>query len=98
MGPRISMENGNNLGSNGNGNSHGIAGVIGNQNGIRRSMDQGHREDTTYDEGSAPMIDMLPKSKQRQVYGLISGLQGGIEHLQRELAALKQALGIDDED
>ena len=94
MGPRISLENGVNIGNNGN----GISGVIGNQNSIRRSMDQGHREDTAYEEGNAPMIDMLPKSKQRQVYGLISGLQGGIEHLQRELAALKQALGIDDED
>ncbi|KAG9242546.1 hypothetical protein BJ878DRAFT_514855 [Calycina marina] len=73
-----------------------------NSNTRRRSLEQhGYREDTIYDENmapGAPYIDMLPKSKQRQVYGLISGLQGGIEHLQRELAALKQTLGIDDED
>ena len=29
---------------------------------------------------------------------LVSGLQGGIEHLQKELDSLKRALGIDDED
>lgn len=73
--------------------------MTGNPNGMRHSVDM-YREDTLQEDGStaAPMIDMLPKSKQRQVYGLISGLQGGIEHLQRELVALKQALGIDDED
>jgi len=63
------------------------------------SLDQGKREDTVNNEdGSMALIDTLPKNKQRQVYGLVSGLQGGIEHLQRELDSLKRALGIDDED
>ncbi|KAH7384865.1 hypothetical protein BKA64DRAFT_152307 [Cadophora sp. MPI-SDFR-AT-0126] len=65
--------------------------------GFRINMEQGRREDTVINEdGSAALIDALPKQKQRQVYGLVSGLQGGIEHLQRELNSLKRALGIDD--
>lgn len=56
--------------------------------GYRGSIDQGGSED------GIALIDTLPKNKQRQVYGLVSGLQGGIEHLQRELDSLKRALGI----
>ncbi|TQS36120.1 hypothetical protein Golomagni_03440 [Golovinomyces magnicellulatus] len=48
--------------------------------------------------GAFIIIDTLPKGKQRQVYGLISGIQGGIDHLQRELNLLKNALGINDDD
>lgn len=60
--------------------------------------DQGRREDTfTNDGGGVAMIDTFPKSKQRQVYGLVSGIQNGIQGLQRELDALKKALGIDEE-
>ena len=55
------------------------------------------RGESTIEERSGALIDILPKSKQRQVYGLISGLQGGIENLQRELDSLKKVLGIDDE-
>jgi hypothetical protein len=72
----------------------------GENNGIsyQISMDQAKREDTVLDEKeSAALIDTLPKHKQRQVYGLVSGLQGGIEHLQRELDSLKRALGIDED-
>ena len=58
------------------------------ENGYRGSIDQGDTED------GIALIDTLPKNKQRQVYGLVSGLQGGIEHLQRELDSLKRALGI----
>jgi hypothetical protein len=47
---------------------------------------------------STPIIDTLPKAKQRQIYSLISGLQGGIDHLQKQLDALKVLLGIDAED
>ena len=47
---------------------------------------------------STPMIDTLPKAKQRQIFSVISGLQGGIDHLQKQLDALKALLGIDDED
>ncbi|CAD6501229.1 BgTH12-01483 [Blumeria graminis f. sp. triticale] len=50
------------------------------------------------DANSFVLIDTLPRGKQRQVYGLISGIQGGIDHLQHELNSLKKALGIDDED
>ena len=76
-------------------------GLESNGDSYRNSVgvDQGRRESTVpNEEGSAALIDMLPKNKQRQVYGLVSGLQGGIEHLQRELDSLKRALGIDDED
>jgi hypothetical protein len=64
--------------------------------GLRRNMEEERRE-STIEEGPVALIDSLPKNKQRQVYGLVSGLQGGIEHLQRELDSLKRALGIDDE-
>ena len=74
-------------------------GAESNGGSYRNSLDQGRREDTVNNEdGSVALIDTLPKNKQRQVYGLVSGLQGGIEHLQRELDSLKRALGIDDED
>jgi hypothetical protein len=70
-----------------------------NGNGVRRDIERERRESTTgNEEGTTSLIDSLPKNKQRQVYGLVSGLQGGIEHLQRELDSLKRALGIDDED
>jgi hypothetical protein len=48
------------------------------------------------DDESPALIDTLPKNKQRHLYGLISGLQGGIQHLQSELDALKKAFGIED--
>jgi hypothetical protein len=64
---------------------------------FRQSKDQGRREDTFLNEdGAVALIDTLPKSKQRQVYGLVSGLQNGIQGLQRELDSLKKALGIDE--
>jgi len=67
--------------------------------GYKSNLDQGRREETVVnEEGSVALIDTLPKNKQRQVYGLVSGLQGGIEHLQKELDSLKRALGIDEED
>lgn len=47
---------------------------------------------------STPMIDTLPKAKQRQIFSVISGLQGSIDHLKKQLDALKALLGIDDED
>ncbi|KAH8656172.1 hypothetical protein BGZ60DRAFT_417937 [Tricladium varicosporioides] len=47
---------------------------------------------------ATPVIDLLPKSKQRHIYGLISGLQGGIDHLQKQLNMLKNSLGIDIDD
>jgi hypothetical protein len=69
-----------------------------NGNGLSRRTEQERRESTIgNEEASGALIDSLPKNKQRQVYGLVSGLQGGIEHLQRELDLLKRALGIDDE-
>lgn len=55
-------------------------------------------EDVQPAEDESILIDMLPKNKQRQVYGLVAGIQGGIEHLQRELDSLKRAFGIEDED
>lgn len=43
----------------------------------------------------APLIDTLSKSKQRQIFGLISGIQGGIDHLQKQLNLLQACLGIE---
>ena len=45
-----------------------------------------------------PLIDTLPKAKQRQIFGLVSGIQGGIDHLQTQLNILQTSLGIDLED
>ena len=71
----------------------------GNGGGYRSTLEQGRREETVMnEEGSAAFIDTLPKNKQRQLYGLVSGFQNGIGQLQRELDSLKRALGIDDED
>jgi hypothetical protein len=84
---QLSVHNNNGVGSNESGNRS------------NQDQDQGKREETVVnEEGSVALIDTFPKSKQRQVYGLVSGLQGGIENLQRELDTLKRALGIDDED
>jgi len=47
---------------------------------------------------STPVIDTLPKPKQRQIYSIVSGLQGGIDHLQKQLDSLKTFLGVDDEE
>ncbi|KAF4635049.1 hypothetical protein G7Y89_g3047 [Cudoniella acicularis] len=75
------------------------SGADSNGTSYQNTLEQGRREETVgNEEGSVALIDTLPKHKQRQVYGLVSGLQGGIEHLQRELDSLKKALGIDDED
>jgi len=49
-------------------------------------------------EPTAPTIDMLPKSKQKHVYAIVSGLQGGIDHLKKQLHLLKSSLGIDIDD
>lgn len=66
----------------------------GRQNSVR---EQARREETYNDDGGVALIDTLPKNKQRQVYGLVSGLQNGIQGLQRELDSLKKALGIDED-
>lgn len=64
-----------------------------------RDMSRERREDTGgNDSGTGALIDSLPKNKQRQVYGVLSGLQAGIEHLQRELDALKRTMGVEDSD
>jgi hypothetical protein len=47
---------------------------------------------------STPVIDTLPKAKHRQIFSILVGLQGGIDHLQKQLDALKALLGIDDDD
>jgi len=63
------------------------------------SQEQPGRQDAlAKDPPSSPLIDNLPKHKQRQIYGIISGIQGSIEHLTRELNSLKKSLGIDDDE
>jgi hypothetical protein len=49
-------------------------------------------------EPAVPIIDSMPKSKQRHIFGIVSGLQGGIDHLQKQLNLLKSSLGIDLDD
>lgn len=51
----------------------------------------------TMEDPPTSLIDAMPKNKQRHIFSLVSGLQGGIDHLQRELDSLKRALGFDDE-
>jgi hypothetical protein len=50
------------------------------------------------DGGQAvPLIDTFAKPKQRQIFGLISGIQGGIDHLQKQLDLLQRSLGLESE-
>ena len=50
--------------------------------GSFRNVEQVRREDTVInEEGSVPLIDTLPKSKQRQVYGQVLHLCRKIEAL-----------------
>lgn len=49
-------------------------------------------------EKGVPLIDTFSRSQQRQVYGLIHGLQGGIDHLHKQLGSLKGLLGIEEDD
>ena len=53
---------------------------------MQSSIDGGH---------SVHLIDTLPKIKQRKIFGLISGIQGGIDHLQKQLNLLQASLGIE---
>ncbi|KAH8804789.1 hypothetical protein F5884DRAFT_426031 [Xylogone sp. PMI_703] len=62
------------------------------------SYESERREGTAgNEEASISLIDSLPKSKQRQIYGVLGGLQSGIDHLQRELDSLKRTFGINDD-
>lgn len=53
------------------------------------------RQDPAKNVQEPHAIDTFPKAKQRQIYGLISGLQGGIDNLEKQLGSLKTLLGID---
>ncbi|RDW92001.1 hypothetical protein BP5796_01395 [Coleophoma crateriformis] len=44
------------------------------------------------------LIDTLPRKHQRNIYGIMSGLQAGIGHLQKELDNLKKILGIESDE
>lgn len=57
------------------------------------------------DPPDPPLIDTLPRKKQKQIYSIIGGLQSGIRScrqqagdMQRQLDLLQAALGIDTED
>jgi hypothetical protein len=57
------------------------------------------------DPPDAPLIDTLPRRKQKQIFGIIGGLQSGIrscqqqaESMQKQLDLLQAALGIDADD
>lgn len=45
-----------------------------------------------------PLIDSFPKSKQRHIFGVIGGLESGIDHLNAQVVSLKALLGIDAEE
>jgi hypothetical protein len=54
---------------------------------------------------ATPLIDTLPRKKQKQIYQIIGGVQSGIrsvrqqtESLQKQLDLLQAALGIDTDD
>ncbi len=47
---------------------------------------------------SLPVIDTFPKAKRRQVYAFVSGLQSGIQNLQKDLDSLRSLLGIDEDE
>ncbi|RDW79606.1 hypothetical protein BP6252_04244 [Coleophoma cylindrospora] len=75
-------------------NGNGTSSMLSHTNSeYERREETAPSEDTT-----RPLIDAMPKNKQRQIYGLVSGLQGGIDHLQKELDMLKKVMGIDDAD
>lgn len=77
--------------------AHPGYGMESNNGFPHRGTSQDRREDTVGNESSTgALIDSLPKNKQRHLYGVLSGLQGGIETLQRELDSLKKALGVED--
>jgi hypothetical protein len=42
-----------------------------------------------------PIIDTLSKSQQRQIYGILSGIEGGMSQLQKQFKALQNLLGVD---
>lgn len=44
-----------------------------------------------------PLIDTFLKSQQRQIYALMSGMQGGLKNLQKELTNLKEIIGVEEE-
>ena len=44
------------------------------------------------------IIDSVPKAKQRELYAVVSGLQGGIDNLQKRLDSFKSLLGISEEE
>jgi hypothetical protein len=54
---------------------------------------------------ATPLIDTLPRKKQKQIFGIIGGIESGIrsvrqqtENLEKQLDLLRAALGIDGED
>ncbi|KAE9364571.1 hypothetical protein N431DRAFT_421647 [Stipitochalara longipes BDJ] len=54
---------------------------------------------------ATPLIDTLPRKKQKQIYQIIGGVQSGLrlvrqqtENMQKQLDLLQAALGIDDDD
>ncbi len=47
---------------------------------------------------STSIIEGLPKGKQRQIYGLVSGLENGIQNLHTNLESLKSLMGMDSDD
>lgn len=77
-------------------NSHTQASIL-SQNGI---MGPGipHSEVSSGKLPSVAIIDTLSKSQQRQIYGILSGIEGGMAHLQKQFKTLQNLLGIDTDD
>lgn len=49
-------------------------------------------------DASVPFIDALTRTQQKQVYGLLSGIEGGMEHLHKQFMSLQKILGVDVEE
>lgn len=67
------------------------------QNGLQ-SSGLSHSEASLGKQPSVAIIDTLSKSQQRQIYGILSGIEGGMAHLQKQFKTLQNLLGIDTDD
>jgi hypothetical protein len=75
------------------------------ENSYRNTSTAAQPEPRNVGHPATPLIDTLPRKKQKQIYQIIGGVQSGIrsvrqqtESLQKQLDLLQAALGIDTDD
>ena len=75
------------------------------ENSYRNTSMAAQSEARNVGHSATPLIDTLPRKKQKQIYQIIGGVQSGIrsvrqqtESLQKQLDLLQAALGIDTDD